>query len=86
MREVIMLVVVYNLGERRTVYAWRTPEEHAEKLKEGEGEGPGVKMGREVGLSMRRRWTWLMGEMAAAIGVVALGVAGGVWWSVRSWI
>jgi hypothetical protein len=39
-RWAIELVVVYGLGERRTVFAWREAEKHEAKLDKDEGEEP----------------------------------------------
>lgn len=39
-RRVIELVVVYHLGERRTVFAWRETDKHQLKLDDAEGEEP----------------------------------------------
>jgi len=39
-RSVIELVVVYHLGERRTVFAWREADRHGDKLDKEEGEEP----------------------------------------------
>jgi len=39
-RQVIELVVVYHLGERRTTFAWRDADKHSEKLEKDEGEEP----------------------------------------------
>lgn len=39
-REVIPLLVLYNLGERRSTFAWRKEERREEKLGQDEGEEP----------------------------------------------
>jgi hypothetical protein len=39
-RRVIPLLVIYNLGERRSTFAWRKEERREEKLGEDEGEEP----------------------------------------------
>ena len=91
--QVIELLVVWQLGERRTNFVWREEGKRADKLGKDEGEEPvrgsaklplgseiadlsreqGIKMGKEVGLDVKRRWKWLLAEL---VGVVAVGGAG----------
>lgn len=39
-RNVIPLLVIYNLGERRSTFAWRAEDRREQKLGEDEGEEP----------------------------------------------
>ncbi|GAA6014208.1 hypothetical protein JCM10207_006132 [Rhodosporidiobolus poonsookiae] len=79
-RRVLELLVIFQLGERRTVYAWREVEKHAEKLGVAEGEEPGVEFGAHIGAAVRKEWRSLMVEMAAVVGggvvLVGAGLAG----------
>ncbi|TNY24506.1 hypothetical protein DMC30DRAFT_371020 [Rhodotorula diobovata] len=78
-RQVIELVVVYHLGERRTTFAWRDADKHSEKLEKDEGEEPGVELGPHVGRKIVGQWRSLLVEMGCVLGGAAvLAVAGGV--------
>jgi hypothetical protein len=96
-RELIYLLTVWQLGERRTTFAWRSDERRDQKLGEDEGEEPvsthcrrsiggklifrrlqGIKMGKEVGIVVKRRWAYLIGEMVVVCGVVGVGSIVGV--------
>ncbi|GAA6050903.1 hypothetical protein JCM3770_002523 [Rhodotorula araucariae] len=76
-RRVIELVVVYHLGERRTVFAWREGDRHSTKLEEMEGEDAGVELGPHVGVEVRREWKHLLVEMGCVLGCAAAALAGG---------
>lgn len=94
--DIIELLVVWGLGERRTVFSVREEKDWEEKLREGESESPvspflsssfvilrrslfglaltyflcgtqGIKMGKEVGASVRSRWQWLIAELGAVV-------------------
>ncbi|BGP38756.1 hypothetical protein JCM10450v2_002710 [Rhodotorula kratochvilovae] len=82
-RRVIELVVVYHLGERRTVFAWREGDKHAAKLEELEGEDPGVELGPHVGLEVRKEWKHLLVEMGCVLGGAAVAIAGAAALAVR---
>ncbi|GAA5949922.1 hypothetical protein JCM21900_005524 [Sporobolomyces salmonicolor] len=83
-RRVMELLVVYQLGERRTVFAWREEGRQGEVLRREEGEEPGIEMGKHIGVEVRAQWKALLVEMgAAAATVVAGGV--GAWYAI-SWV
>ncbi|KAK4693339.1 hypothetical protein P7C70_g8946, partial [Phenoliferia sp. Uapishka_3] len=67
MREVIELLVVWGLGERRTRFQERDEKVWAEKLKEGDSDEPGIKMGKEVGIDVKRRSRNLIAELVAVL-------------------
>ncbi|GAA5906699.1 hypothetical protein JCM8208_006358 [Rhodotorula glutinis] len=78
-RQVIELVVVYHLGERRTVFAWREADKHGDKLDKEDGEEPGIEMGPHVGKAVVKQWRHLLIEMGCVLGgLAAVVVAGGV--------
>lgn len=79
-REVIPLLVLYNLGERRSTFAWRNEERREEKLGHDEGEEP---VGRSIqfpaALELTRphvyrasRWASLSVKRCAAGGIGSL--------------
>ena len=80
-RHVIELLVVWQLGERRTTFAWRAEARREDKFGADEGEAAGIEMGAHVGKRVRAEWKWLMAE-AGAVAVVGLGVAGWAAWQV----
>lgn len=50
--EIVQLLVLWQLGERRTVFAWREEDVWANKLKETEGEPPvSTLLSRDLGIS-----------------------------------
>ncbi|GJN87541.1 hypothetical protein Rhopal_000495-T1 [Rhodotorula paludigena] len=73
-RRVIELVVVYHLGERRTVFAWRETDKHQLKLDDVEGEEPGIEMGPHIGVAVRTEWRNLLIEMGCVLGGAAVAV------------
>ncbi|GAA6002425.1 uncharacterized protein JCM10292_006651 [Rhodotorula paludigena] len=75
-RRVIELVVVYHLGERRTVFAWRETDKHQLKLDDVEGEEPGIEMGPHIGVAVRTEWRNLLIEMGSVLGGAAVAVGG----------
>ncbi|GAA6034397.1 hypothetical protein JCM8097_002705 [Rhodosporidiobolus ruineniae] len=77
-RRVFELLVVWQLGERRTVFAWREAERHHEKLEKHEGEEPGLEFGPHIGKQVRVEWRNLMVEMAVVVGGVAVAAGGSV--------
>ncbi|GAA5911167.1 hypothetical protein JCM6882_006596 [Rhodosporidiobolus microsporus] len=83
-RRVLELLVVWQLGERRTVYAWREAEKHGEKLEGHEGEEPGIEFGKHIGLAVRKEWKWLMVEMGFVLGGAAC-LAGGTLFAALKW-
>lgn len=84
LRHVIELVVVWQLGERRTTFAWRPEDRRELKLAEDEGEDAGIEMGKHVGDKIRSRWQWLLAEMVAAVAVTG-GVAGWSLYKLVGW-
>ncbi|GAA5882082.1 hypothetical protein JCM1840_007546 [Sporobolomyces johnsonii] len=79
-RRVMELLVVYQLGERRTVFAWRDEGRQAEVLGKGEGEEPGMEMGKHIGVEVRTEWKALLVEMSTCVAtVLALGGLGGLY-------
>lgn len=81
--EIMELLVIWQLGSRRTLFAWREEQLHDLKFSELEGEEPGIKMGMEVGKSVKRRWFKLLIEMVGVVGFTVV-TAGGVGWQVAS--
>ncbi|BGP23550.1 transmembrane protein [Rhodotorula toruloides] len=75
-RWAIELVVVYGLGERRTVFAWREADRQKSKLEKDEGEEPGVEFGAHVGTAVRKEWRDLLIEMGVVCGSVAVAAVG----------
>ncbi|GAA6015880.1 hypothetical protein JCM11491_007224 [Sporobolomyces phaffii] len=76
-RWVVKLLVVWQLGERRTVFAWRDQTRHGEKLGAEEGEDSDLAMGPVVGRQVRKEWTSLLIEMGLVLGsAVVVGGAG----------
>ncbi|GAA5975993.1 hypothetical protein JCM10908_005350 [Rhodotorula pacifica] len=69
---VIELVVVWQLGERRTLFVWRDGEKHSLKLDVAEGEEPGIEMGPHVGKAVRTTWRNLLVEMGIVVGATAV--------------
>ncbi|GAA5965183.1 hypothetical protein JCM8115_005383 [Rhodotorula mucilaginosa] len=69
---VIELVVIWQLGERRSLFVWRDGEKHALKLDVAEGEEPGIEMGPHVGRAVRTTWRNLLVEMGLVVGTTAL--------------
>ncbi|KAM0788584.1 hypothetical protein ACM66B_001706 [Microbotryomycetes sp. NB124-2] len=79
-KRVIPLLVMWNLGERRTVFAWREETRRQDKLGQDEGEDADVVMGPTVGKQVRREWFWLLGEIVGGILVTAVSVGAGSWY------
>ncbi|BGO90386.1 hypothetical protein NBRC10512_004833 [Rhodotorula toruloides] len=75
-RWAIELVVVFGLGERRTVFAWREADRHESKLQKDEGEEPGVEFGAHVGAAVRKEWRDLLLEMGVVCGSIAVAAVG----------
>ncbi|KAK4053528.1 hypothetical protein OIV83_001696 [Microbotryomycetes sp. JL201] len=78
-KRVIPLLVMYNLGERRTVFAWREESRRQDKLAHDEGEDADVAMGPAVGKQVRREWFWLLGEIVGGIVLSAAGIGATTW-------
>ncbi|KAM0754339.1 hypothetical protein T439DRAFT_309154 [Meredithblackwellia eburnea MCA 4105] len=83
--EIIELLVVWGLGERRSVFSWREEKDWAEKLRVEESEEPGLKMGKEVGIRVRQRWRALLIEMGVILAIAGFVVVVDVyqfflWW------
>ncbi|GAA5975680.1 hypothetical protein JCM5350_002690 [Sporobolomyces pararoseus] len=70
-RWVVKLLVVWQLGERRTVSAWREEGKHGEKLGLEEGEEADLQMGPAVGKRVKSEWKSLLIEMGLVLGTVA---------------
>lgn len=81
-RHVIELLVVWQLGERRTTFAWRVEDRREDKFTSEEGEGPGMEMGPHVGVRVKGEWKWLMAEAGAVAVAGLVAVAGAAWWAV----
>ncbi|SCZ93663.1 BZ3500_MvSof-1268-A1-R1_Chr6-3g08804 [Microbotryum saponariae] len=81
--EVMYLITLYHLGEKRTTFAWREEGRHEHKLGEGEGEEAGMSLGPAVWRETRRRWIRLVGEMVGGTVLVLGTVLVGGWkvWS-----
>lgn len=82
-RDVIGLLVLWNLGSRRSTFAWRKEERREEKLGEDEGEeleSPLSVKGKDI----KSRWWWLIGEMVGVLGVGMVGGAVGLVWASKT--
>lgn len=76
-RWVVKLLVIWQLGERRTVFAWREEGKHGEKLGLEEGEDADLQMGPAVGKRVKAEWKSLLLEMGVVLGsVFAIGGLG----------
>ncbi|KAJ8296096.1 hypothetical protein OF846_001412 [Rhodotorula toruloides] len=75
-RWAIELVVVFGLGERRTVFACGEADRHESKLQKDEGEEPGVEFGAHVGAAVRKEWRDLLLEMGVVCGSIAVAAVG----------
>jgi hypothetical protein len=90
-RMLVLMIVCWQLGERRTKFTIKEFAEELEKLDiKGEKSGdikkalnpdddeldPEVKMGPEAGKAIVRRWKWMLAEMAAVVAGVGMGAAG----------
>ncbi|GAA5828371.1 hypothetical protein JCM11251_006217 [Rhodosporidiobolus azoricus] len=78
-RRVLELLVIWQLGERRTVYAWREVERHGEKLEKHEGEEPGIEMGKHIGVAVKKEWASLMMEMGVVVGGAVMAIGAGLY-------
>lgn len=80
---------MWQLGSRRTTFAWRREDLQAIKFLDDEGEAPGIEMGVAVGQSVKRKWMLLMAEIVAVVGVGAVSlivVGAGIGWKVSSFL
>ncbi|GAA5852670.1 hypothetical protein JCM8547_002584 [Rhodosporidiobolus lusitaniae] len=84
MRRVLELLVVWQLGERRTVFAWREAEKHHEKLEKHEGEEPELEFGKHIGMAVKKDWAALMVEMGVVVGGVVVLSSAALVGAVRS--
>ncbi|GAA5909464.1 uncharacterized protein JCM6883_003953 [Sporobolomyces salmoneus] len=64
-RWVVKLLVIWQLGEKRTVFAWREEAKHGEKLGLEEGEDADLQMGPAVGKRVKKEWTSLLIELGS---------------------
>jgi hypothetical protein len=78
-RRIITLIIAWQLGERRSRFAWKDEKDHDKKISElpydEAGEAPGLKMGIAVGQEVRREAQWVfieMGCVLASVGVVCV--------------
>ncbi|GAA5935307.1 oxygenase MpaB family protein [Sporobolomyces koalae] len=79
-RWIVKLLVVWQLGQRRTVFAWRDETKHGDKLGIEEGEDAGIDTGSTVGPQVKKEWRELMVEMAVVVtSVVAVGSIATAW-------
>ena len=81
MRRLIQMVVVWQLGGRRTKFTSKDYMTTTEKIEGSEDDDeldPEVKMGPEAGKAVVKRWKWLLGEMVAAVvaPVLVVGLTG----------
>lgn len=79
-RRIITLIVAWQLGERRSHFAWKEEADHEKKISELDskeaGEPAGLEMGVRVGREVRSQIRWLFAEMGAIL--AGLGIIGGV--------
>ncbi|GAA5830963.1 hypothetical protein JCM3766R1_006190 [Sporobolomyces carnicolor] len=73
-RWVVKLLVIWQLGEKRTVFAWRDEARHGDKLGLEEGEDADLPMGPIVGKRVRKEWTSLLVELGLVLGGVVVAV------------
>jgi len=79
-RKVIQMIVVWQLGGRRTKFTSKVFSVTAEKddgTEDDDDLDPEVTTGPEAGKAIVRRWKWLLGEMAAVL-VVPVMLASGI--------
>lgn len=69
MKRVLELLVIWQLGSRRTLFTTREDSKQSEKFNENEGEDPGIIMGIEAGLEVKKQWKFMLAELVAVVGV-----------------
>ena len=83
-RMLIQMIVVWQLGGKRTLFTPKefalTPEKHNEA--DDDELDPEVQMGPVAGKAIVGRWKWLLAEMAAVVAVPVLLVAGATTYAV----
>ncbi|GAA5969709.1 hypothetical protein JCM11641_008012 [Rhodosporidiobolus odoratus] len=84
-RKLFELLVVWQLGQRRTLFAWREAAQHADKLGVAEGEDSGLEFGERVGVEYKREWMSLLIEGGVVVGGAFL-VVGGLAFAVGKWL
>lgn len=99
-RMLVLMIVCWQLGERRTKFTIKEFTEELEKL-DVKGENakrekpfnpdddemdPEVKMGPAAGKAIVRRWKWMLIEMGAVVAGVGLGVSGVAYLGIRRWV
>lgn len=84
MKRVLELLVVWQLGSRRPLYAEREDSKQAEKFTEAEGEAPGIVMGVEAGLEVKRQWKLMLAEVVAVVGTFGVVTAGISYYAVKA--
>jgi hypothetical protein len=100
-RMLVLMLVCWQLGERRTKFTIKEFAEELEKLDtKGEKDNkveksinpdddvldPEVKMGPLAGKAIVRRWKWMLIEMGAVVAGVGLGVSGIAYLGIRRWV
>lgn len=101
-RMLVLMIVCWQLGDRRTKFTIKEFAEELDKLDIPREKGevkeqkevnpdddeldPEVRMGPEAGKAIVKRWKWLLIEMGAVVGGVGLGLAGVGYFAVRRYL
>jgi hypothetical protein len=78
-RRVIQMIVVWQLGGKRTKFTskdYMTTQEKIEGVEDDDELDPDVRIGPEAGKAVLKGWRWLLCEMVAVIAVPAVLVVG----------
>ncbi|GAA6058815.1 hypothetical protein JCM10212_001931 [Sporobolomyces blumeae] len=85
-RLIVEVLVVWQLGQRRTVFAWRDEASHGDKLGELEGEKSDLEFGEEAGARIRKEWRSLLLELGVVVGSLVTVTGAVVGLGVKRWI
>jgi len=76
-RQIICMVVTWQLGSKRTTFTWKEVQDHAKTgadLGADASEASNIVLGPAAGKSVRRRWMFLMSEMVVVFALSGLGI------------